>query len=175
MVSHGYQIRSSQLAGDLEPEEEPVKDHESDEEEEAGPVPDDTDQPPTPEQLIEIIGALALSTRAVNTNLRQLTNVVETSVAAEKDSARQKTVKVSTPDTFNGQREKLKPFLAQVELYMQFNSGLFTDDENKVLFAASYLRGAAFNWFQPFQTTYLSKKQLQDSEVLKLLTSYPEF
>src|SRR2546423_10305116 len=119
----GYQTCSSRLTDNPGSEEEPVKDHESDEEEEAGPVPDDTNQPPTPEQLIEIIGALALSTRAVNTNLRQLTNVVETSVTAEKDSARQKTVKVSTPDTFNGQWEKLKPFLVQVELYMQFNSG----------------------------------------------------
>src|SRR4051794_11289199 len=110
----GYQTRSSRLAGDPEPEERSVKDQESDEEEEAGPAQDDTDQPPTPEQLIEIIGALALSTKAVNTNLTQLTNVVNTNVAAEKDSTRQKTVKVSTPDTFNGQREKLKPFLAQV-------------------------------------------------------------
>ena len=58
---------------------------------------------------------------------------------------------------------------------MQFNSGLFTDDENKVLFAASYLRGAAFNWFQPFQTTYLSEDPPQDSEAHKLLTSYTEF
>src|SRR5436305_7905934 len=99
----GYQTCSSQLADNLESEEEPVKDHESDEEEEAGPVPDDTDQPLTPEQLVEIIGALALSTKAVHTNLTQLTNVIETSVAAEKDSARQKTVKVSTPDMFNGQ------------------------------------------------------------------------
>src|SRR5438874_412000 len=171
----GYQTRSSRPTDNPESEEEPVKDHESDEEEEAGPAPEDTDQPPTPEQLVEIIGALALSTKAVHTNLTQLTNVVETSVTAEKDSTRQKTVKVSTPDTFHGEREKLKPFLAQVELYMQFNSGLFSDEENKVLFAASYLRGTAFNWFQPFQTTYLSEDPPQDSEAHKLLTSYTEF
>src|SRR5437762_12704405 len=134
MASHGYQTRLSRLAGDPEPEEEPVKDHESDEEEDAGPAPDDTDQPPTPEQLVEIIGALALSTKAVHTNQTQLTNVVETSVAAAKDSTRQKTVKVSTPDTFNGQREKLNPFNVQVELYVQFKSGLFTSDENRLLF-----------------------------------------
>ena len=98
----GYQTRSSRPTDNPESEEEPVKEQESDEDEEAGPAPDDTDQPLTPEQLVEIIGALALSTKAVHTNLTQLTNVVEMSVAAEKDSARQKAIKVSIPDTFNG-------------------------------------------------------------------------
>ena len=43
MASHGYQTRSSRLAGDPEPEGDPAKDYESDEDEEAGLAPDDTE------------------------------------------------------------------------------------------------------------------------------------
>ena len=37
----------------------------------------------------------------------------------------------------------------QLELYMRINREKLVYEEDKVLFATSYLTGAAFDWFEP--------------------------
>lgn len=69
-----------------------------------------------------------------------------------------KDLKVPTPDTFSGERTKLKAFLAQTELFIGFNSTRFVNETEKVLWAATLLRGPAFNWIEAFLADYLENR-----------------
>jgi hypothetical protein len=55
-------------------------------------------------------------------------------------------LKIAFPDTFNGDRKKLKSFLIQVELWMAFNSKHFTQEVEQILWAVALLRGPASDW-----------------------------
>jgi hypothetical protein len=69
-----------------------------------------------------------------------------------------KDLKMSTPDTFSGDRSKLKAFLIQVELFIGFNSTRFNSDTERVLWTTALLRGAAFNWIEAFITDYMDNR-----------------
>jgi len=71
-----------------------------------------------------------------------------------------RTPKVSTPDTFDGSRDKLQTYLTQIGTYLLFNQKLFPTQEEKVLYAASYLRGPAASWFQPYALEFLARRVL---------------
>lgn len=74
-------------------------------------------------------------------------------------------VKVNAPESFNGERAKLQTFLTQVDLYLLFNSDKFNDEPSKVVFAASYLRGTAFEWFSTHLQDYIANRY--DADVLR--------
>lgn len=58
--------------------------------------------------------------------------------------------KVAVPDKFNGScGVKAEVYASQVGLYMMAYPYLFPDDRSKVVFAMSYLTGAASSWAQP--------------------------
>ncbi len=87
-----------------------------------------------------------------------------------------KTPKVSTPDTFDGSRDKLQMFLVQISTYMTFNEDLFKKEEEKVLYAASYLRGSAAAWFQPYSLEYMTKEEAAQTEQTRIaFASYNNF
>jgi hypothetical protein len=48
------------------------------------------------------------------------------------------------PNTYDSSRTKLKAFLIQAKLYIGFNRPMFTNELQKVLWAASFIRGRAF-------------------------------
>ena len=56
-----------------------------------------------------------------------------------------KDLKVKVPDTFSGERSKLKHFLLQVNLYIGFYVTRFVSDTEKVAWTATLLRGLALN------------------------------
>src|SRR6202021_729840 len=58
--------------------------------------------------------------------------------------------KIKEPDVFKGNRADLRKFLAQSELYIAFNLINFDTDRKKIMFIASYIRGAAFVWFEHY-------------------------
>jgi hypothetical protein len=62
-------------------------------------------------------------------------------------STRPSVAKVADPDFFNGERKKLHSFLAQLTLKLTVNHASFPDESVKVGYAASRLRGSAFEWF----------------------------
>ena len=49
-------------------------------------------------------------------------------------------------------------FFSQLELYYGFNIAQFLTDQEKVLFAASYLEGPAFAWFNIYLRDYLDNQ-----------------
>jgi hypothetical protein len=58
--------------------------------------------------------------------------------------------KLREPDTFTGQDpQKLRTFLMQCRFQFRDRPAAFKDDMQKVNFALSYLRGQAFQWFEP--------------------------
>ena len=60
-------------------------------------------------------------------------------------------------------------FFSQLELYYGFNTAQFLTDQEKLLFAASYLEGPVFTWFNIYLRDYLDnqadpKKQEEEQE-----------
>ena len=59
-------------------------------------------------------------------------------------------VKSKEPDTFDGSdSKKLNNFILLCNLYFQANPSSYSDDDAKVTFALSYLRGMALEYFEP--------------------------
>lgn len=58
--------------------------------------------------------------------------------------------KVSNPEYFSGQRNKVTTFITQVKMVIGLQPSRFPSENSKVLYAASYLRDTAFLWFQPY-------------------------
>lgn len=67
------------------------------------------------------------------------------------------TLKVATPDKFSGNRRDLETFLLQLEIYFTFNESKFRRDADKTVWTASYLRGEAAGWIQPYLKDYFAK------------------
>jgi RNase H-like domain found in reverse transcriptase/Reverse transcriptase (RNA-dependent DNA polymerase)/Integrase zinc binding domain/Chromo (CHRromatin Organisation MOdifier) domain/Retrotransposon gag protein len=65
-------------------------------------------------------------------------------------------VRLPLPETYDGSRTKLKAFLMQAELYIGFNGHMFSIEPQKVLWAASFMRGRAFEWIQTFTNDHLA-------------------
>ena len=61
------------------------------------------------------------------------------------------------PDQFTRQRDKLKAFLTQAELYVRYNASALPTQSDRVLAVAAYLRGEAFDWFEPRIKEFLEK------------------
>jgi len=86
--------------------------------------------------------------------------------------------KIPLPVPFDGTRTKLRPFLAQAELYIGFNILQFPADDRKVLWVTSLLSGAAFNWVETYLTDYLENAaRPADQEVAtrRLFGSFSNF
>lgn len=59
-------------------------------------------------------------------------------------------LKVDKPTPFKGERKKLQPFLAQMQLYYAANPHLLAGEADKVLAASTFLEGDAMDWFEPY-------------------------
>jgi hypothetical protein len=66
----------------------------------------------------------------------------------------QETLKVALPDKYSGNRKELDTFLLQLGMYFRFNADKFETNDAKSLWAASYLRGEAAKWIEPFLADY---------------------
>ena len=64
---------------------------------------------------------------------------------------------VKVPDLYYGECDKLRPYIAQLKLYIGFNGWKFSGDQDKTLFGISRLRDTAFNWADPTLTEFLEK------------------
>ncbi len=78
-------------------------------------------------------------------------------------------IKISTSNLYHDDRDKLKAYLVQIELYIKRHSFQFKFTENKVLFAFIYLRDNAFTWFHHYLTNYLQKKSEEREEKINMM------
>ena len=75
--------------------------------------------------------------------------------------------KITKPSRFSGVQGILKPWLTMVTINFRAYPTVFPTKKNKILFAISYLDGAAFNWVQPRLEFFLEnddKKQKQKTQ-----------
>lgn len=89
-----------------------------------------------------------------------------------------KTPKVSAPETYDGSQHKLEEYLFQVELYFIFNRSYFTNESDKVLYAASYLRARAARGFRPYLKDWLENKDNMPeakAETRRIFANYERF
>jgi hypothetical protein len=57
---------------------------------------------------------------------------------------------INKPPEYDGKDKQFcSTFISHLNLYISVNASLFPTDRDKVAFAASYLRGQAFSWFEP--------------------------
>ena len=59
------------------------------------------------------------------------------------------TLKINLPEEFTGDRNKYDKFRTQLILCFAANPSQFEDDKVKIVFAASFLRGPAADWWVP--------------------------
>ena len=65
---------------------------------------------------------------------------------------------------FYGERSKLRAYLMQVKLVHSLNPSKYSTELNKVLLAATYLRGDAQSWFEPYFTKHLDSENDDESK-----------
>ena len=89
-----------------------------------------------------------------------------------------KPLKIHVPDTYAGERGKLKAFLCQLDLFFGFNADRFPTDKDRVLFATTYMRGPAFEWIEVFLTDFMKNKDqasLAQQETKEIFGFYDKF
>jgi len=85
-------------------------------------------------------------------------------------------LKVPALNAFTDEREKLRAFLAKLELYIEFNQAKFRFKMNKGLFTILYLKNAAFDWVNLKLHEFLdktSKKQMNNKKFI--FNNYKKF
>jgi len=84
------------------------------------------------------------------------------------------TVKPPKPDFFDGARTKLRGFLTQMDMQLRIINCV--EEADKVIYASTYLRGQAFEWFEPYIREFNEKPMKDWGDVTKdLFTSYKVF
>ena len=87
-----------------------------------------------------------------------------------------KLLKINIPEPFDGSKGKLQAFFSQIELFFGFNVDRFPTDKHKVLFASTYLRGPAFEWFNLFLTDFLNNMpDKRDDDTIEVTQNYSNF
>ena len=87
-----------------------------------------------------------------------------------------KPLKINTPELFNGSRGKLRAFFSQIKFFFGFNVDRFSTDKHKVLFASTYLKGPAFEWFNSFLTDFLNNEpDKRDDDTIEATQNYSNF
>ena len=85
-------------------------------------------------------------------------------------------IKISSPDKFLGEQRMLSSFLTQLDTYIHLNYTMFRKKVNKVLYASSYLRSDALNWFKPTLWDYMeNEKKDRDDKMNEIFASLEEF
>ncbi len=113
--------------------------------------PDNPDEPPSPEEeeplpQPEEPEPQGAGERDLAQALELLANKISGMPSASKPKSQ---VKPRVPDTFDGSDpSKLETFIFQCNMYLAIRSGDFSDDEARVTFALSYLKGSPQDWFQ---------------------------
>lgn len=80
------------------------------------------------------------------------------------------------PALYDGTRSKLRLFITQCEIYIRMNHMAFTTEDQKVLWAGSYLAGTAYGWFSPLLKDYLENDSSdREVETDTLFSNHAEF
>jgi hypothetical protein len=73
-------------------------------------------------------------------------------------------LKISTPEAYDGSKGTLRGYLTKLRAYFKYNNEEFYEEELKVLFAASLLKGNALTWFEPTLRDFVDNPLEDDRE-----------
>ncbi len=76
-----------------------------------------------------------------------------------------RTAKVVNPPKFSGEPAKLKEFIAKLQIYVSHNDDSFDSEASKVLFAISYLEGAAFDFIEVYLDDYNKNPNFKEMSI----------
>ncbi|KAK7184912.1 hypothetical protein PSPO01_09223 [Paraphaeosphaeria sporulosa] len=62
------------------------------------------------------------------------------------------------PELFNRDKEKLKPFLTNMDLYYRYNKQTLAIDQDKILAAGMHMTGRVAKWMQLLMDDYLKNE-----------------
>ena len=66
--------------------------------------------------------------------------------------------------------------MTQLDLYIGFNIAKFETEATKVTWASTYLRGPAFDWFEPFLRDYINNVEAErEAETKDMFSSFSKF
>ena len=65
---------------------------------------------------------------------------------------------VKKSDVFNENKSKLRVFLTQTELYIDFNVNKFNENQKKILWASTYFKNKAFDWIDIYVRNFIDHK-----------------
>lgn len=123
------------------------------------PSPTGSQSPTTPRPLRTMAAPMSRATSVQGSGNLPANNMIALTqdqfqqlLQANQGSQEQKTrrPKVKEPDTFHGERTKLRGFLVQLEIYFSNQPHIFDNDKAKNGFAVSLLRDAAEKWITPY-------------------------
>ena len=81
---------------------------------------------------------------------RAVASLAHSTTASCQTSKPPHRTKIHEPDQFDGSEpQKLRTVLVQCELNFQDRPRSFDNDRAKVIYAQSYLKGMALDWFEP--------------------------
>jgi hypothetical protein len=88
--------------------------------------------------------------------MEMISQLQEQLVQAQSNQ-RPTTVKPPKPEFYQGERTKLRAFLTQIDMQLRI---IRCDREaDKVIYVSTYLRGQAFDWFEPYVREFNEKPQ----------------
>ena len=92
---------------------------------------------------------------------------------ARTDGTNASGTKVAKPDLFHGDRLKLEDWLLQFDLFFKFEDDR-VNDKDKASLMASYMRGAALKWVQPYLKKYMDNGN-SDTTITRMFDDHNEF
>ncbi len=79
----------------------------------------------------------------------QLGNAVNSLMSQVNSLQTFKGIKANKAEVFEGKRSTLRRYLTSMDMHIRINNLGDADESDKVMFAGTYLRGPAFDWFEP--------------------------
>lgn len=106
----------------------------------------------TLEAMKEVVLQLSAQHEADMAQQRAMTDIASRSSSEPRvDSYRERVPKLNKPDEFHGVRKELSSFLFQIDLRFKGDPMLFRTEASRVVYAISFLKGAAYRWVVPAQ------------------------
>jgi hypothetical protein len=97
----------------------------------------------------------------------------DTSMNTPTSHTRSGGTKVAKPDLFHGDRLKLEDWLLQFDLFFKFEED-HVDADDRASLMASYMRGAALKWVQPYLKKYMDDNN-DDDEITNMFDDHQAF
>jgi hypothetical protein len=87
-----------------------------------------------------------------------------------------KGIKANKAEVFEGKKSTLQRYLTSMDMHLRINNLGSADPHDKVMFAGTYLKGPAFDWFEPYMRDFqVNEPKKQKPATKKIFGDYDEF